>query len=171
MNKRLFLIAAFFTFLFTQLHAQDKTYAAGLYADMMMESPGYDLYYGGVFRYDFHKKQAVKGYVGYSTVNTTSIGVDYSYFFLDKTKSDFNVFVSGGVSYDFYREKVKLEIDGQEATAKLSSNIFLLNPTVGVSYYVKPLNSSITAGYKVRYSPKQNAADINFLSVGLLYHW
>ncbi|MFD2597639.1 outer membrane beta-barrel protein [Sphingobacterium corticis] len=166
------LLSVFITITFqANTIAQTSNYSVGLFADMMMESPGYDTYYGVNGKYDFSKHSAVQAFVGYSNIHITTIGADYIYQIFDKEKSNFNIYGGLGFSGDFYRKTVHVEFGEYSASGKVKMNLFAINPTIGISYHAPIINSSIFAGYKAKYYPFENAVDINFLSVGLRYHF
>ena len=161
------LVAATFAF---SSNAQTSKYAVGVFSDVMLEAPRYDTFYGLNGKYDLNNHSGVQAFVGYSNVHMTTVGADFIYNVKDKTQSNFNIYGGIGLSGDFYKQKVEIEFHDTKVRGYAKANYLALNPTVGVSYYFSPVNSTVFAGYKVKYNPFEDAVDINYLSLGVRYH-
>lgn len=169
MKKHIYL-AVFVLSLFTfTVKAQTSKYSVGVFGDIMLEAPTYSTFYGVNGKYDLNNHSGVQAFVGYSNVHMTTVGVDFIYNLKNKTQSNFNIYGGIGVSGDFYKQKVEVEFQDTRVNGYAKKSYLALNPTFGVSYYFSPVNSTVFAGYKVKYYPFEDAVDINYLSLGIRY--
>lgn len=168
-RKLLFSAVVAVTFFFSS-NAQTSKYSVGVFGDIMLEAPTYDTFYGVNGKYDFNNHNGVQAFVGYSNVHMTTFGADFIYNIKDKTQSNFNVYGGIGLSGDFYKQKVEIDFQSTKAHGYAKASYLALNPTVGVSYYFKPVNTTVFAGYKVKYYVFEDALNINYLSLGVRYH-
>lgn len=171
MTKKLLLSAVTAVALAFSSNAQTSKYSIGLFSDIMLESPTYSTFYGVNGKYDFNNHSGIQAYIGYSNVHMTTVGADFIYNIKDKTKSNFNIYGGIGISGDFYKQKFDLEIQDKKSHVYAKENYFALNPTIGVSYYFSRVKSTVFGGYKVKYYPFEDAVDINYLSLGIRYHF
>jgi len=158
--------------------AQDYKWAFGFYGDVQLKSSSNVGSFGVQGKYDLDNRSSVQALVNGRT-GFVSVGADYLFSVLDKTKSNFNVFLGVGVSQDFYRynenwkdnEKVK-EGNKKEENIILDKrdNFTQLNGQVGASYYFPEVQLSVFAGYKVKYNTKSEEFNPNFLQFGVRYH-
>lgn len=170
MTRKLLLSAiAVGTFAFSS-NAQVSKYSIGVFGDVMLEAPTYDTFYGINGKCDFNNHSGIQAFVGYSNVHMTTVGGDIIYNIKDKSRSNFNIYGGIGLSGDFYKQKVEIEFQHANARGYAKASYLALNPTVGVSYYFSPVNSTVIAGYKVKYYPFEDGVDINYLSLGVRYH-
>lgn len=146
--------------------AQDHSWAFGFYGDVQLESPSYNGAFGIQGKYDFGTYSAVQGQV-YGRNGFVAAGADYLFSFLDKEKSNFNVFLGAGLSQDFYRFN---EIDGEVVTPEARRNFTVSNAQLGVSYYFPDANISVYGGYKAKYHFDWEEFEPNFVMFGLRYH-
>ena len=148
--------------------AQDHAWAFGFYGDVQLESPDYQGAYGIQGKYDFAKHSAVQAQV-YGRNGYVAVGADYLLSLLDKTRSNFNVFIGGGVSQDFYRYN-ELMTDQEQVWPEQRDNFTVLSGQVGASYYFPAVNLSLYTGYKLKYNMEWEEVQPNYLMFGLRYH-
>lgn len=148
--------------------AQDQAWAFGFYGDVQLESPGYQGAFGIQGKYDFAKHSAVQAQV-YGRNGYVAAGADYLLSVLDRTKSNFNVFLGGGISQDFYRYN-ELRTDQRQVLPESRENFTIVNGQVGVSYYFPQVNLSLYTGYKLKYNFEWEEIDPNYLMLGVRYH-
>lgn len=168
-RKLLFSAVVAVTFAFSS-NAQTSKYSVGVFGDIMLEAPTYDTFYGVNGKYDFNNHSGLQAFIGYSNVHMTTFGADFIYNIKDKSQSNFNVYGGIGLSGDFYKQKVEIDFQDTKTHGYAKASYLALNPTVGVSYYFKPVNTTVFAGYKVKYYVFEDALNINYLSLGVRYH-
>ncbi len=146
--------------------AQDHAWAFGFYGDVQLESPGYQGAFGIQGKYDFATHSAIQAQV-YGRNGYVAVGGDYILSLLDRTKSNFNVFLGGGISQDFYRYQ---ELSEEQAWPEKRENFTMVNGQVGASYYFPTVNLSLYTGYKLKYNFEWEEIDPNYLMLGVRYH-
>lgn len=151
----------------TIVKSQDHAWAFGFYGDVKLESPAYNGTFGIQGKYDFATRSAVQAQV-YGRNGLVAVGADYLFSILDKTKSNFNVFLGAGLSQDFYRYDSVLE--NTVVIPEERENYTVANAQAGVSYYFPTVNLSVYAGYKAKYHFEWEDVDPNFLMLGVRYH-
>lgn len=145
---------------------QEHDWAFGFYGDVQLESPTYNGSFGIQGKYDFGRFSAVQAQV-YGRNGYVSAGADYLFSFLDKDKSNFNIFLGAGLSQDFYKYN---EIGGEMVTPAERENYTVANGQLGVSYYFPEVNLSVYGGYKAKYHFDWEEFDPNFVMIGIRYH-
>lgn len=163
--KNIFLLL-FLSIVVLQGKAQDHAWAFGFYGDVQLESPGYQGVFGIQGKYDFAKHSAVQAQV-YGRNGYVAVGGDYILSLLDRTKSNFNVFLGGGISQDFYRYQ---ELSEEQAWPEKRENFTMANGQVGASYYFPAVNLSLYTGYKLKFHFEWEEIQPNFLMFGVRYH-
>lgn len=163
--KKIFL-SLFFIALISSVKSQDHAWAFGFYGDVQLESPGYPGAFGIQGRYDFSNHSAVQAQV-YGRAGYVAVGGDYILSILDRKKSNFNVFLGGGISQDFYRYQ---ELSGEQAWPEKHESFTMLNGQIGASYYFPAVNLSLYTGYKLKFNFEWEELDPNYLMLGLRYH-
>lgn len=149
--------------------AQTTKFSVGVFADIMMEAPSYDAFYGVSGKYDINNHAGVQVYGGLSNLSKT-LGADFIYEIFDRNKRNFNIYGGLGVSGDFYKRKIIYTFSDTQEVVYNKANYLAINPTIGVSYRINPVRSTVFAGYKAKYYPMQDFVDINYLSLGIRYH-
>lgn len=149
--------------------AQDYAWAFGFYGDVQLESPDYKGAFGIQGKYDFASYSAVQAQV-YGRNGYVAVGADYLLSFLDRTQSNFNVFLGGGLSQDFYRYNGLMNEQEQQALPEKRENFTIANGQVGISYYVPEVNLSLYTGYKLKYNFEWEEIEPNYLMFGIRYH-
>lgn len=162
--KRVFLTVILMTVLLALSFAQEHNWAFGFYGDMNVKS-GKESSFGVQGKYDLDNRSSVQAQV-HGRSNFVSVGADYLFSFLDKRKSNFNVFLGAGAAEDFVRYQ---EVDVKEYIF-VKDERFVLNGQLGLSYYFKPVQLSVYTGYKVKYLVEDKAFRPNYLTLGLRYH-
>lgn len=165
--KRIILIL-FFAVTLCQGKAQDHVWAFGFYGDVQLESPDYKGTFGIQGKYDFAPYSAVQAQV-YGRNGYVAFGADYLLSLLDKTRSNFNVFVGAGLSQDFYRYN-ELMTEQEDVSPEKRENFTIANGQFGVSYYVPEVNLSLYTGYKLKYNFEWEEIEPNYLMFGIRYH-
>ncbi|HLT87517.1 MAG TPA: hypothetical protein VKZ57_07995 [Sphingobacterium sp.] len=163
--KTIFILLILSVFVL-QGKAQDHAWAFGFYGDVQLESPGYQGAFGIQGKYDFAKHSAVQAQV-YGRNGYVAVGGDYLLSLLDRTKSNFNVFLGGGISQDFYRYQ---EVSEKLAWPEKHENFTMLNGQVGASYYFPAVNLSLYTGYKLKFHFEWEEVQPNYLMFGIRYH-
>jgi len=165
--KNIFLLLLLFLFAF-QGKAQDHNWAFGFYGDVQLESPSYQGAFGVQGKYDFARFSGVQAQV-YGRNGYVAVGADYVLSLLDRKKSNFNVFLAGGISQDFYRYN-SLMSEENEVLPEDRERFTMMNGQVGVSYYFPAVNLSLYTGYKLKYNFEWEEVDPNYLMFGVRYH-
>jgi|SRR5690606_10024951 len=167
MNYKICYVLFFMLALVLQGKAQDHDWAFGFYGDVQMKSP-----YPGAFgiqgKYDFLTRSAVQAQV-YGKSGYVAVGADYLVSFLDKTKSNFNVFLGGGISQDFYRYNELWSGDAESIPTE-RENFTILNGQAGISYYFPAVNVSVYTGYKLKYNIDWEETAPDYIMFGVRYH-
>lgn len=163
------LLATILTFVVGSTKAQSSKFSIGIFSDIMLEAPVYPIFYGIQGSYDLKNHHVLQAFAGYSNVNTTTFGADYLYRLKRHAVSGFNIYVGTGVSGDLFRQKTMISSSGNTISVYTKDSYLSVNPTVGLSYRIADMRSIVNVGYKIKYYPFENAADINFLSVGIRY--
>lgn len=148
--------------------AQDKKWAFGFYGDMQLEAPGYPGTFGVQGKYDFSNRSAVQALVN-GRNGYVSVGADYVFSFLDKSKSNWDVFLGAGISQDFYRYNTFYP-EEENVTPTVRKNYTMLNGQVGVSRYFPELSISVFTGYKLKFHFEYEEIDPNYVMLGVRYH-
>lgn len=161
--KRTLLFAICVLFVLTT-SAQEYNWGFGFMGDFQAAKSS-NHSFGMQAKYDFDKHSAVQAQV-FGRKNYVGIGADYLYSFLDKKKSDFNVFLGAGVEENFYWST---EDDGI-LRPETEDNYFSGTGQVGVSYYFRPVQLSVFGAYKVKYNFRDKDTQPNFISIGVRYH-
>ena len=149
------------------LQAQDHQWAFGFYGDVKLGGADHPGSFGIQGKYDLDRHSAVQAQV-YGRNSYVAVGADYLFGLLDKTQHNFNIFVGGGLSQDFYRYNELLA--GQEAIPEKRQNFTLANAQLGLSYYFPAAQLSLYTGYKVKYHFSWEEVQPNYLMFGLRYH-
>lgn len=149
--------------LISTIHAQEHKWAFGLYGDAQVKSEGEKATLGLQGKYDLTNRSALQAQV-HGRTDFVSVGADYLFSFLDKKKSNFNVFLGTGASGEFYG------YTSDYVGKKSADNAFVLNGQVGVSYYFEPVKLSLFSGYKMKYNTTTEKTEPNFVVFGLRYH-
>ncbi|MBE8715501.1 hypothetical protein [Sphingobacterium hungaricum] len=150
--------------------AQQQKWSAGLYSHMEMESPHYDFSIGVQGKYDFALRHAAQAQVSLGS-NATFLEASYLFSFLDRTKSNFNVFAGAGVGHYFYSFNSSFYVNNEVVTAEISDNTILLSGQLGISYYIPKIKTSIYTGYKAYYDVDYDQLAPNYLMLGVRYHF
>lgn len=165
--KKAAIALAFFLIAF-HLKAQEHTWAFGFYGDVQVKSPDYSRVFGIQGKYDFTKYSAIQAQV-YGRSGYVAVGADYLLSLFNKTSRNFNVFLGGGVSQDFYRYN-ELMVNQENVTPEKRENFTVLNAQAGVSYYFPDVNLSLYGGYKLKVDIKREEVEPNYLMLGVRYH-
>lgn len=150
--------------------SQQQKWSAGLYSHMLMESPGYDFSIGVQGKYDFALRHAAQAQVSFGS-DATFLEAAYLFSFLDRTKSNFNVFAGAGVGHYFYKYNSDFFVDNERVNTEISENSMLLSGQIGVSYYIPKIKTSIYTGYKAYYDLDYDELAPNYLMLGVRYHF
>lgn len=162
--RRVFLTIMLMAGLSTLSFGQDHSWAFGFYGDMSVKSAK-ESSFGVQGKYDLNSRNSVQGQV-HGRSNFVSVGADYLFSFLDKRKSNFNVFLGAGVAEDF----VRYQDPGVQEYVFVKDERFVLNGQLGLSYYFKPVQLSVYTGYKVKYLVEDETFLPNYLTLGVRYH-
>ncbi|SKB47815.1 hypothetical protein SAMN05660841_00767 [Sphingobacterium nematocida] len=162
--RRVFLTIMFMTGLSILSFGQDHSWAFGFYGDMSVKSAK-ESSFGVQGKYDLNSRNSVQGQV-HGRSNFVSVGADYLFSFLDKRKSNFNVFLGAGATEDF----VRYQDPGVQEYVFVKDERFVLNGQLGLSYYFKPVQLSVYTGYKVKYLVEDDTFLPNYLTLGVRYH-
>lgn len=162
--RRVFLTIMFMAGLSTLSFGQDHSWAFGFYGDMSVKSAK-ESSFGVQGKYDLDSRNSVQGQV-HGRSNFVSVGADYLFSFLDKRKSNFNVFLGAGAAEDF----VRYQDPGVQEYVFVKDERFVLNGQLGLSYYFKPVQLSVYTGYKVKYLVEDETFLPNYLTLGVRYH-
>ncbi|TDQ76418.1 hypothetical protein [Sphingobacterium yanglingense] len=162
--RRVLVVILFITGMSTLSFGQDHSWAFGFYGDMSVKSAK-ESSFGIQGKYDLNSRNAVQAQV-HGRGNFVSVGADYLFSFLDKRKSNFNVFLGTGVAEDF----VRYQEVGVKEYAFVKDERFVLNGQIGLSYYFKPVQLSVYTGYKVKYLVEDENFQPNYLTLGVRYH-
>lgn len=155
-------------FFLASVKAQDHNWAFGFYGDVQLEDASYDASFGVQGKYDIGNFQALQAQV-HGRGDFVGVGADYLVNLLNKRKSNFNVFLGGGFSQEFYTYDYTL-VNDEEHTIQSKENFSIANGQAGLSYYFAPVQLSVYAGYKLKYQFKNELVDPNYLMFGLRYH-
>lgn len=153
---------------FFGVKAQEHDWSFGLYSDIKMQTEGHGTTFGLLGKYDFSKRSGIQVQV-HGRTDFVSVGADYLVTILDKTKSNFNVYLGGGFSQDFYGETTTLS-DLNVALSAVDYSV--VNGQAGVSYYFEPVKLSVFSGYKLKHILNSDLDNRNthYLTIGLRYH-
>ena len=165
--KKLIWIAALLIMPFLS-NAQEHDWAFGFYSDLRLEDANYDASFGVQGKYDFTNRQSVQAQF-HGRGDMLAVGADYLVQFLDKEKSNFNVFAGVGVGQEFFTYDYAFE-GNTEAPTQVKENFTKANGQIGLSYYFPVVDLSIYAGYKYKYQFKNEVSEPNFVMLGLRYH-
>lgn len=161
--KRIYLTAVLMVTLLAFSFGQEHRWAFGFYSDMNAKTTK-DYSFGVQAKYDLDNRSSLQAQV-HGRTSFVSVGADYLFSFLDKQKSDFNVFLGAGIGEEF----ISYQTD-EITTVKVRDEQFVLNGQAGVSYYFRPVGLSMYTGYKVKYATKADVFEPNYLMLGLRYH-
>lgn len=146
---------------------QENKWAFGFYGDVQLEAGNVGAF-GVQGKYDLDNRSGLQAQV-YGRNGYFAAGADYLFSFLNKSKTNWNVFLGLGLSQDFYRyNEIPTEANAAVPTGR--ENFTLANGQGGVSYYFPTVDLSVYAGYKVKYHFKWEEIDANFLMLGVRYH-
>jgi len=148
--------------------AQEHKWAFGFYGDVQLEESTHVGSFGVQGKYDLASRSALQAQV-HGRSGYVAAGADYLFSILDKRKSNFNVFLGGGISQDFYRNN-EISSDGSAVVAERKENFTLLNAQAGLSYYFPAVHLSLYSGYKLKYHFEWEEVDLNYLMLGVRYH-
>jgi len=149
-------------------NAQEHDFAFGFYGDIQLEDAAYDASFGVQGKYEYSNFQGIQAQI-HGRGDFVGVGADYIVNFLDKEKSNFNVFIGAGLSQDFYR--YELAVDGDtEAPFQEKESFTKAIGQVGLSYYFPVASLSIYSGYKLKYQFKNELTEPNYIMLGLRYH-
>src|SRR5690606_26804961 len=147
----------------TIVKSQDHAWAFGFYGDVKFESPAYNGTFGIQGKYDFATRSAVQAQV-YGRNGLVAVGADYLFSILDKTKSNFNVFLGAGLSQDFYRYDSVLENTAVIPVER--ENYAVSNAQDSDRYYLPTVILSVYPVYKAKYQSKWQDVNPNSLMLG-----
>ena len=163
--RNIFLFV-FLSLVVFQVNAQDHDWAFGFYGDIHLKSSANTGVFGIQGKYDFANHSALQAQV-YGRNGYVAVGADYLFFLLNRATSNFNVFLGGGVSQDFYRYH---ELSEETLSQEKRENFTVMNGQAGVSYYFPDLNLSLYTGYKLKYNFDWEETQPNYLMLGIRYH-
>lgn len=166
--KRIFLTIFIAVSVVLGAKAQEHAWSFGLYSDVKMQTEGHGTTFGLLGKYDFSNRSGVQAQV-HGRTDFVSVGADYILNIFDKTKRNFNVYLGGGFSQDFYGETSSLsDLNVNQPAADYS----VLNGQAGVSYYFAPVKLSLFSGYKLKHILNNDVDNQNthYLTVGVRYH-
>lgn len=143
---------------------QDHHWAFGFYGDMSVKSTKNNSF-GVQAKYDLDNRSSLQAQL-HGRSSFVSVGADYLFSFLDKQKSDFNIFLGAGLAEEF----VSFQTTDEVATIKVRDEQFVLNGQVGASYYFRPVKLSLYTGYKVKYRIQNEVFEPNYMMLGVRYH-
>lgn len=161
---RFFLTVILMGVLSTLSYGQDHSWAFGFYGDMNVKSAK-ESSFGIQGKYDLDSRSSVQAQV-YGRGNFVSVGADYLFSFLDKRKSNFNVFLGAGAAEDF----IRYQETGINEYVFVKDERFVVNGQLGLNYYFKPVQLSVYTGYKVKYLVEDETFRPNYLTLGVRYH-
>lgn len=150
------------------VQAQEHQWAFGFYGDVQLEDPSYNASFGVQGKYDIGNFQALQAQV-HGRGDFVGVGADYLVNFLNKEKSNFNIFLGGGFSQEFYTYDLTIN-EGENQARRMRENFSKVNGQAGLSYYFMPVQLSIYAGYKLKYQLKNEVTEPNYIMFGLRYH-
>lgn len=148
-------------------HAQDHQWAFGFYGDVLLESPDYSGSFGIQAKCDLTQRQSLQAQV-HGRTGFVSVGADYLVSVLNKTNSNWNVFLGAGVAEEFYSAEGNDEYG--VGPVKVRDRQFVGNAQVGFSYYIPSVKLSVYSAYKLKYGFEADAIDPNYLALGVRYH-
>lgn len=167
MKKLIWFIAAVIIFP-VSLQAQEHDWAFGLYGDIKLDDPSYDASFGVQGKYDFTNYQGIQAQI-HGRGDLLAVGADYIVNFLNKEKSNFNVFAGLGLAQEFYTYDYTINGDVIiQQTRK--ENYSKANGQIGLSYYFPTVDLSIYTGYKLKYQFKNEVTEPHYLMLGIRYH-
>ena len=152
----------------SSVQAQEHNWAFGFYGDVQLEDPSYNGSFGVQGKYDIGNYQALQAQV-HGRGDFVAVGADYLFNLLNKEKSNFNVFLGGGFSQEFYTYDMTV-IEGETQPVRTKDNFSVANGQAGLSYYFAPVQLSLYAGYKLKYQFKNEVTEPNYVMFGLRYH-
>ncbi|MCI0921235.1 hypothetical protein [Sphingobacterium rhinopitheci] len=158
------ILGAFAVLFAISSHAQEYKWGFGFYGDIQASSNAKHTF-GMQGKYDLDNHSALQAQV-FGRTNYVGIGADYLYSFMNKKKSDFNVFLGVGVEENFYWDT---EDDGI-LRPEPQASYFNGAGQVGLSYYFRPVRLSLYGAYKVKYDFNNDEVAPNFISLGVRYH-
>lgn len=166
MKKLLWIVCAFI--LPITLHAQEHDWAFGLYSDLKLDDAGYDASFGVQGKYDFTNRQSIQAQF-HGRGDLLAVGADYLVSFLNKEKSNFNVFMGLGLGQEFFTYDYSVE-GPEDQPMRRTENFTKANGQIGLSYYFPAVDLSLYTGYKVKYQFKNEVTEPNYVMLGLRYH-
>lgn len=161
--KRVYFTMVLMTALATLSFGQEHKWAFGFYGDMSVKSTKNNSF-GVQAKYDLDNRSSIQAQV-HGRSSFVSVGADYLFSFLDKKKTDFNVFLGAGAAEDFVSYQTE-----EITSVKVRDEQFVLNGQIGASYYFRPVNLSLYTGYKVKYAVQSEVFEPNYLMLGVRYH-
>ena len=120
------------------VQAQEHQWAFGFYGDVQLEDPSYNASFGVQGKYDIGNFQALQAQV-HGRGDFVGVGADYLVNFLNKRKSNFNIFLGGGFSQEFYTYDLTIN-EGDNQTRRTRENFSKVNGQAGLSYYFMPFS-------------------------------
>lgn len=162
--KNVILIFLLLTGLSGASVAQEHNWAFGFYGDVNVKNTRENSF-GVQAKYDLDSRSSLQAQV-HGRSSFVSVGADYLFSFLDKRKSNFNVFLGAGAAEEFVRFQ---KPDGEDYVTEKNED-FNVNGQVGLSYYFAPVKLSLYAGYKVKYAVEADTFSPNFITLGVRYH-
>ena len=164
-----YILAVIIGVLFMQTSkAQENQWALGFLTDIQFKASSAYASYGLQGRYDFDAHQSLQAQV-YGRGEFIGAGADYIIQFLNKEKSNFNVFLGLGLSQEFFTYDLATEEPNTNPT-KVRENFSKAIGQVGLSQYFPTVGLSIYGGFKTKYQFKGDVLDANYLTLGLRYH-
>ncbi|MGO1243340.1 MAG: hypothetical protein ACTJHT_09800 [Sphingobacterium sp.] len=149
-------------------YGQQNSFALGFYGEVQLEDPSYNGAFGIQGKYDFTNHSGVQAQV-YGRNGYVAVGADYILSILDRSKTNFQVFIGGGVSQDFYRYNDADDNDNI-TIPESKDNFTVLNGQAGFGYFFPDVNLSVYTGYKLKYNTNWDEVDPNYVMLGVRYH-
>lgn len=149
-------------------YGQDNSFALGFYGDVQAKTPSYNGAFGIQAKYDFAKHSGVQGQV-YGRNGYVAVGVDYILSILDRSKTNFRLFLGAGLSQDFYKYN-EADDNGTIAVPESKDNFTVVNGQTGLGYFFPSVNLSVYTGYKLKYNTNWEELDPNYIMLGVRYH-
>ncbi|MFD2968807.1 outer membrane beta-barrel protein [Sphingobacterium bambusae] len=158
-----FLLSLICIFSIFQTNAQQRALYLGLTGEVQMEAPSYPGFIGVQAKYDFTWQHNVQATFGLNSDNSSYIGADYLFNFLE-FGDRFNLYAGAGLGLEFYRKTFDTEMPN--VTVKVEDTFQQANVQFGVNADIwKGL--SMYLGYKTRYYIDHDSLDPNYVSVGI----
>src|SRR5690606_11630652 len=148
--------------------AQEHDWAFGFFGDLNVQESAYDASFGLQGKYSYSNFQSIQAQF-HGRGDLLAVGADYLVNFIDRTKSDFNVFLGAGLAKEFFTYDYAFP-EGACNSTRVKENYTKLNGQAGVSYLFSEVDLSLYAGYKVKYQFEDELFQPHFLIFGIRYH-